>query len=48
MKSFLRRSKCDRSTLRKVELIARRGYFRRRARHQLEIRGRLFQRGEHE
>jgi hypothetical protein len=32
MKSFLRRSKCDKSTLRKIEIIMRRGYFRKRAR----------------
>jgi len=31
-KSFLRRSKCDKSTLRKVEIIARRGYYRKRGR----------------
>ena len=32
MKTFHRRSKCDKSTLRKIEIIMRRGYFRRRSR----------------
>ena len=29
MKSFMRKSKCDKSTIRKVEQIVTRGYFRK-------------------
>jgi hypothetical protein len=28
-KTFMRRSKCDKSTLRKIEIIVRRGYYRK-------------------
>jgi len=36
-KSFLRRSKCDKSTLRRVEIIARRGYYKKRRRQTLPL-----------
>jgi hypothetical protein len=41
VKSFLRRSKCDKSTLRRVEIIFRRGRYRRHSRRApVELRGR--------
>jgi hypothetical protein len=44
VKSHLRFSKASGSTKRRVEIMLQRGYFRRRSRRALEIRGRC-QRG---
>ena len=44
-KTFMRRSRCDKSTLHKIAVILRRGSYRKRARRSPEIRGRFQHRG---
>lgn len=36
-KSYMRRSKCDRSTLRRIEIILRRGDYKKRRRKNSQI-----------